>query len=98
MKVEFANRAVRGLRDISDDSRRQFGDRVAAVLEACIRDVVAGITHAPRVRRASNSGPACGSCPSCAIRSKSFYRVVGDTVTVLHIRHAARRPWNFDDE
>jgi plasmid stabilization system protein ParE len=29
---------------------------------------------------------------------KIFYRIVGDTVRVLHIRHAARRPWDFGEE
>jgi plasmid stabilization system protein ParE len=26
-------------------------------------------------------------------RYKIFYRVADDTVDILHIRHAARRPW-----
>jgi plasmid stabilization system protein ParE len=24
---------------------------------------------------------------------KIFYRVVGDTVEIMHIRHSSRRPW-----
>ena len=29
---------------------------------------------------------------------KVFYRVVGDTVRIVHIRHTARRPWTGNDE
>jgi plasmid stabilization system protein ParE len=47
MKVEFTNRAVSDLREISDYSRKQFGDRVTAALEARIRDVIADIASAP---------------------------------------------------
>ena len=34
MNVEFTNRAVRDLREISDHTRRQFGDRVTAAVAA----------------------------------------------------------------
>jgi plasmid stabilization system protein ParE len=47
MKVEFTKRAARDLHEIANDSRRRFGDRVAAALEVRFRDVVAGIAHAP---------------------------------------------------
>jgi len=53
MKIEFTNRAVRDLREISGYCRKQFGDRVTAALEARIRDVVTNIAdfpeRAPRV-------------------------------------------------
>jgi toxin ParE1/3/4 len=32
--------------------------------------------------------------PSVRYRYKIFYSVVGDTMEVLHIRHASRRPWS----
>jgi plasmid stabilization system protein ParE len=98
MKVEFTNRAVRDLRDISDDSRRQFGGQVAAALEARIRDVVAGIAHAPESAPRVEQRPGMRVVPLVRFPFKIFYRIVGDTVRVLHIRHAARRPWDFGEE
>jgi hypothetical protein len=29
---------------------------------------------------------------------KIFYRILGDTIRILHIRHAARRPWGGREE
>jgi len=98
MKVEFTNRALRDLRDISDDSRRQFGDRVAAALEARIRDVVAGIAHAPESAPRVEQRPGMRVVPLVRNPFKIFYRILGETVRVLHIRHAAQRPWDFADE
>jgi plasmid stabilization system protein ParE len=45
MKVEFTNRAVSDLREISDYSRRHFGNRVTAALEARIRAAIANRTR-----------------------------------------------------
>jgi plasmid stabilization system protein ParE len=28
---------------------------------------------------------------------KVFYRIAGDTVRILHIRHTARRPWTDNE-
>ncbi len=47
MRVEYSNRAVADLRKISADSRRAFGDRVAAALEMRIRAVVDRISKHP---------------------------------------------------
>jgi toxin ParE1/3/4 len=98
MKVEFTNRAVRDLRDISEESRRRFGDRVATALEARIREVVAGIAHAPESAPQVQERPGMRVTPLLRYPFKVFYRVVGDAVRILHIRHAARRPWDFVDE
>jgi toxin ParE1/3/4 len=98
MKVEFTNRAVRDLRDIAHESRRRFGDRVAAALETRVRDVVAAIAHAPESATRVEQRPGMRVVPLVSYPFKIFYRVVGDTVRVVHIRHAARRSWDFADE
>jgi plasmid stabilization system protein ParE len=93
MNVEFTNRAVRDLREISDHTRRQFGDRVTAALEGRLRDAVTLIARepesAPRVEQRS------GMRVVALVRYpfKVFYRVVGDTVRIVHIRNTSRRPW-----
>jgi toxin ParE1/3/4 len=98
MKVEFTNRAVSDLREISDYSRKQFGDRVTAALEARIRDVIADIASAPERAPAIEQRSGMRIVPLVHYPFKIFYRVAGDAVRILHIRHAARRPWDFGDE
>ena len=98
MKVEFTNRAVHDLREISDYSRAIFGYRVTAALEQRIHDVVAGIAHAPESAPRVEQLPGMRVVPLVRYPFKSFYRIVGDTVRIVHIRHAARRPWNIKDE
>ncbi len=47
MKVEYSKRALADLRKVSADSRRAFGDNVAAAHEARIRAIVEQIGDAP---------------------------------------------------
>jgi len=61
MKLEFTNRAVRDLRDISGYSRRNFGNRVTAALEQRIRTTIANIVHAPE------SAPRVEQIPSMRV-------------------------------
>jgi toxin ParE1/3/4 len=93
MKVEYSNRALSDLRKISVDSRRIFGERVAAELGARIETIV------ERIRQAPESAPRVeqrsGVRVVLLIRYpyKILYRVVSDRVRILHIRHTSRRPW-----
>jgi plasmid stabilization system protein ParE len=47
MKVEYTKRATDDLRKVSADSRRAFGERVAALVEQRIREVIAHIAEHP---------------------------------------------------
>jgi plasmid stabilization system protein ParE len=98
MKVEFTNRAVRNLRDISDYSRGHFGERVTAALEARFRDVISNVVQAPESAPRVEQRPGMRVTPLVRYPYKIFYRIIGDTVRIVHIRHAARRPWDFADE
>jgi toxin ParE1/3/4 len=98
MKVEFTNQAVRDLRNISNYSRKRFGERITAALEARIRKVVADIAHAPESAPGVEERPGMRVVPLVQFPFRIFYRIVGDTVRILHIRHAARRAWDFGDE
>jgi len=98
MKVEFTNRAVRDLREISEYSRRLFGDQVTAALEIRLRDVVAGIAHAPESAPHVAQRSDIRVVPLVRFPFRIFYRAAGDTVRILHIRHVARRPWNPAEE
>jgi toxin ParE1/3/4 len=93
MKVEFAPRATADLRRIGEQSRRAFGDAVAAALETYIRATVARISVAPDGAQRLPQRPEVRVVPLVRYPFKIFYTVVGETISILHIRHAARRPW-----
>ncbi len=98
MKVEFTNRAVGDLRKISIQSRKEFGDRVAAALALRLRNVVEQIGKAPESAPRVEQRPGMRVLPLVRYPFKIFYRIIGDTVRILHIRHTARRPWTEDGE
>jgi toxin ParE1/3/4 len=93
MKIEFTNRAVRELREISGYCRRKFGDRVTAALEAPLREVVTNLADFPERAPRVEGRPGMRVVPLVRYPFKIFYRTIGDTVRIVHIRHAARRPW-----
>jgi toxin ParE1/3/4 len=97
MKVEFTNRAVGDLRKISSQSRKEFGGSVAAALELRIRKVVEQIGEAPESAPRVEQRPGMRVLPLVRYPFKIFYRIIdSDTVRIVHIRHAARRPWTGD--
>lgn len=69
MRVEFTNRAARDLRAIGANSRRQFGERVAAALEARLHEVIDQITL-PKVLPAWSNDRTRASCCSDVIHSR----------------------------
>ena len=93
MKVEYSNRAVADLHKVSADSRRVFGDSVAAALEARIRAIVGQLGEAPESAPHVEQRRGVHVVPLVHYPYKIFYRIVEDRVRVLHIRHTSRRPW-----
>jgi plasmid stabilization system protein ParE len=93
MKIEYTNRAVADLRKASADSRRTFGDRVAAELEARIREVVAHVAENPEATPQILARPGVRMVPLVRYPYNIFYRILQDRVRILHIRHTSRRPW-----
>ena len=93
MRVEYSRRAVADLRKISVDSRRTFGDRVAEALESRIRTVVDLVSREPLSTPEVEQRPGLHVVPLTRYPFKIFYRIVDDSVRILHIRHTARRPW-----
>lgn len=96
MKVEYTNRAVADLQRASADSRALFGDAVAAALEKRIRDVINHIAAYPEAAPQVIQRPGMRVFPLIRYPYKIFYRVLGDRVRILHIRHSSRRPWTGD--
>jgi plasmid stabilization system protein ParE len=93
MKVEYSNRALADLRKLSAGSQATFGHRVAAALEARIRAIVEQIRQAPESAPRVEQRPGVRIVPLIRYPYKIFYRILDDTVRILHIRHTSRRPW-----
>ena len=93
MKVEYSNRALADLRKLSAGSQATFGHRVAAALETRIRAIVEQIRQAPESAPRVEQRPGVRVVPLIRYPYKIFYRILDDTVRILHIRHTSRRPW-----
>lgn len=93
MKINFAPCATADLIKIGEQSRRAFGDAVATALETYIRATIARIAVIPEGAQSLPQRPNVRVVPLVRYPFKIFYTVVGETVTILHIRHSARRPW-----
>ncbi|MBV9529728.1 MAG: type II toxin-antitoxin system RelE/ParE family toxin [Bradyrhizobium sp.] len=93
MKVEYSNRATSDLRKVASDSRRIFGEKVAAELGRRIEEIV------ERIRRAPESAPKVDQRSGVRVvlliryPYKILYRVLPDRIRILHVRHTSRRPW-----
>jgi toxin ParE1/3/4 len=94
MKVEFAPRATADLEKIGEQSRKAFGDAAAAALETYIRATVARISVVPEGAERLPQRPGVRVVPLVRYPFKIFYTIVGETISILHIRHASRRPWS----
>ena len=93
MKVEYAPRATADLIHIAERSRRVFGDAVAIALETYIRATIARIAVITEIGQRLPKRPEVRAVPLSRYPFKIFYTVIGESIVVLHIRHAARRPW-----
>lgn len=93
MKVEFSARAVADIQQIGTDSRRLFGDIVAAMLEARLRKIFEQIVGLPETAPSVEGRDGVRVLPLIRYPYKVFYRVFPDRVRILHIRHTSRRPW-----
>jgi toxin ParE1/3/4 len=96
MKLEFTPRAVEDLSRIGARSRRIFGPSVALALETYIRATIARIVVMPESGQRIPRRPNVRVMPLGRYPFKIFYTATGETVTILHVRHAARRPWDGD--
>jgi plasmid stabilization system protein ParE len=93
MNVEFAPRATADLARIGARSRRVFGPAVAAALETFIRATIARVAVFPESGLRLTSLPNVYVVPLVRYPFKIFYTFDRDTMTILHVRHAARRSW-----
>jgi plasmid stabilization system protein ParE len=67
------------------------------VLEQRIRMVVELVAHFPGSGRRLEQRPSVSVIPLGNYPYRIFYTVSGDEVTILHIRHSARKPLDPDE-
>lgn len=93
MKVTYAPRAIADLTRIAARSRRVFGPAGAVALETFMRATIARLAVVPESGLSMPQRPNVWVVPLVRYPFKIFYTIESDTLTILHIRHAARRPW-----
>jgi plasmid stabilization system protein ParE len=93
MKVEFAPRATADLARIGTRSRQVFGPAAALALETFIRATIVRLAAFPESGLRLPRRPNVLVVPLVRYPFKIFYTFDRDTLTILHIRHGARRSW-----
>lgn len=74
-----------------------FGPAVAAALETFMRPTIARLAVFPESGQSLPKRPGVWVVPLVRYPSKILYTVRGETLTLIHIRHAARRPWDQEE-
>jgi len=92
MRVVFTAAALADLDEILGYTEANYPSLTIRV-EHRIRDVIARIGEWPRNARALDGQPDIRVVPLIRYPYKIFYRIIGDTVEILHLHHTARRPW-----
>ena len=92
MKVFYTDEALNDLAAIADWLTAHY-PTIAPLVERRIRRVVAHIARWPVSARRASHRPDVRVVPLGRYPYKIFYRVMDDTVEILHIHHVARRPW-----
>jgi plasmid stabilization system protein ParE len=91
MRVRYTPRAFADREAIFEYLNRR-SPQAARNVKAFIAEKVASLSHFPRrarfVKELGVHALWLGRYPYIV-----YYRVSGDTVSIIHIRHGARRPW-----
>jgi plasmid stabilization system protein ParE len=94
MRIEYSKRAIADLRQIAAYHARSRNPATAARIAARIQEVVARIAVSPLSGRPVVQRPGVRVALLLSHRYKIFYRVMGDTIRIVHIRHTSRRPYD----
>jgi toxin ParE1/3/4 len=94
MNPIYSPRAVQDLEEIAAYYRSIAGEKIAQAIGGRIEQVIERVARnprtAPRVSRRGNVRVVL----VLRYPYKIFYRVRGETLEILHIRHTSRRPWS----
>jgi len=93
MKVIYTDEALRDLDDIASYLNLHY-PTISPAVERRIRAVAARIARWPDSAPRSTKRVGVRVVPLGRYPYKIFYRVTENAVEILHIHHAARRPWD----
>ncbi len=94
MRIEYSKRAITDLQKIAAYYDRSGNSAVAERIAARIQEVVVQITGSPLSGRSVVQRPGVRVVLLLGYRYKIFYRVAGETIRIIHIRHTSRRPYD----
>jgi len=96
MRVRYTPRAFAD-REAIFDYLNQFDPQAARRVKGFIKEKIASLSHSPRrarlVKELGVHALWLGRYPYII-----YYRVSENEVSVIHIRHGARRPWTGSDD
>jgi plasmid stabilization system protein ParE len=93
MNVVYSLRAVRDLEAIAVCYRAEASPRIAAEIGSRIEHVINRLAEHPESALRVVGRRGVRAALVLRYPYKIFYRLRGDSLEVLHIRHTARRPW-----
>jgi plasmid stabilization system protein ParE len=96
MNVVYSPRAIRDIAQIGAYYREVATPATAAAIADRIGHVIDRVAQHPHSAPRVAQRPDIRAVLVLRYPYKVFYRVRGDAVEVLHIRHTARRPWRGD--
>ena len=92
MRVEYSKRALADLRQIAAYYAGSGNSAIAHRIAERIQQVIARIAVSPLSGRGVVGRPGVRVALLPSYRYKIFYRIVGDVIRIMHIRHTSRRP------
>jgi toxin ParE1/3/4 len=96
MKVTYKQRALGDIDDVFGYLQKRSPVAARNVLQAINETISAVAAHPYAAEQTSN--PDIRVRLVSRYRYKIFYRIVdAETVRIIHIRHASRRPWSPED-
>ena len=94
MRVEYSQRALADLRQIASYYARSRNSAIADRIAERMQQVIAQIAVSPFSGRAVVGRPGVRVALLPSYRYKIFYRVAGDDIRIVHIRHTSRQPYD----
>jgi len=98
MRVVYSPRAIRDLEHIAAYYRAVADRKIAAAISERIEQVISRVARRPQSAPRVVDRPGVRAVLALRYPYKIFYRLRGDAIDVLHIRHTARQPWTDDAE
>ena len=96
MKVVYSRQPFADLEQIANYHSSHASPSIANSIQRRFLDVIERVRHAPEMAPRVTQRPDMRVIAVIRYPFQIFYRVRGDTISILHIRHTSRRPVNLD--